>query len=33
MPSINHAARINHSNVTEAADVPIAAPSLRLVAP
>jgi hypothetical protein len=30
---INHKARINHGNVAEAADVPVAAPSPRLVAP
>ena len=32
MHQIHHAARIHHGNVAEAADVPVAAPSPRLVA-
>src|SRR5271170_5117481 len=32
MHQIHHAARIHHGNVTEAADVPVTAPSPRLVA-
>jgi hypothetical protein len=32
MPLIHRQARINHGNVTEAADVPVATQGLRLVA-
>ena len=32
MHPIHHEARIHHADVTEAADVPVASPGLRLVA-